>query len=79
MLEWLGGFVDTAGAIAGAQRACLLPICPELVRHRDGGGETLALTLPGDPEHSVKEARVPGPSRFVLRDRQWLPEDAPRA
>ncbi len=52
-------------------------VCPELRPQRDASGETLALTLPGDPEHSVREARVPGRSRFVLRDGRWLPEDAP--
>ena len=38
----------------------------------------VALALPGDPEHAVKDQRVPGPSRYVLRGERWQPEDAPR-
>jgi 8-oxo-dGTP pyrophosphatase MutT (NUDIX family) len=49
------------------------PICPEVVRQ----GDTLALTLPGDPEHPVRTPRSPGASRFVLRGTRWLPEAAP--
>ena len=60
-------------ALADAAQACLDPICPELVPQ----GDTMALTLPGDPQHSVKEARVPGPSRYVLRGERWRAEDAP--
>lgn len=53
------------------------PICPKLVK----AGDTLALTLPGDPEHDVEERRIfeaGGPSRYVLRGERWLPEEAPR-
>lgn len=53
------------------------PICPRLVKHIDAQGETLALVLPGDPDHDVREVRVPGPSRYVLRDGQWRSENAP--
>jgi len=60
-------------ALADAARACLEPICPELVPQ----GDTLALTLPGDPQHSVKESRVPGPSRYFLRGEIWRAEAAP--
>lgn len=38
-------------------------------------GDTVAIVLPGDPEHDVRESRVPGPSRFVKRGDQWLPSD----
>jgi hypothetical protein len=38
----------------------------------------MAIVLPGDPEHDLPEPRVPGRSRFVLRQDRWLPEDAPR-
>jgi hypothetical protein len=59
--------------------ACSLdPICPKLVRHVDARGETMALVLPGDPEHDVGEARAPGASRYVLRSDRWLPEPVPR-
>lgn len=60
-------------AVALAARACLDPVCPRLVPC----GDTLALVLPGDPEHEVRETRVPGPSRYVLRGERWRSEDAP--
>ena len=60
-------------ALANAASACLDPICPELVPQ----GDTMALTLPGDPQHSVQVARVAGPSRYVLRGEIWRAEDAP--
>jgi len=59
--------------LANAARACLDPICPELVPQ----GDTMALTLPGDPQHSQKEVRVIGPSRYVLRGERWRAESAP--
>lgn len=65
------------GAFAAAARATLEPICPKLVQHRDASGETLALVLPGDPEHDVREARVAGASRYVLRGEHWRPGSAP--
>lgn len=66
-----------ADVLALAARACLDPICPKLVPHKDAQGETLALVLPGDPEHDVREPRVPGGSRYVLRGERWQSEDAP--
>jgi 8-oxo-dGTP pyrophosphatase MutT (NUDIX family) len=56
-----------------ARSASLEPICPELVPQ----GDTMALTLPGDPEHSVRATRVAGPSRYVLRGSHWRAENAP--
>lgn len=64
--------------IATAQSSCLDPICPRLVPHHDAKGETIALVLPGDPEHDVREARVPGESRYVLRGGKWQSENHPR-
>lgn len=55
-----------------ASASSLEPICPQLVLQADG--ETMALTLPGDREHEVKEPRVPGASRYVRRGTRWLPE-----
>jgi hypothetical protein len=55
------------------EAACLLPICPRLVKQ----GDTIALALPGDGEHEVREPRAPGKVRYVLRDGRFLPEDAP--
>lgn len=67
--------VDDAFALARA--ACLDVICPKLVKHVDESGETMALVLPGDPEHDVKSSRIPGKSRYVLRDGKFLAEDPP--
>lgn len=72
-LQILADCARASEALASAERACLLPICPKLVMHEG----TLALVLPGDPEHDVKEARTPGRSRYVLRGERWLAEDAP--
>lgn len=76
-LEILATEANAAAAIASTTQACLDPICPRLVRHIDAAGETMALVLPGDPEHEVRTSRAPGRSRFVLRGTRWLPEDAP--
>jgi 8-oxo-dGTP pyrophosphatase MutT (NUDIX family) len=73
-LEILADAKTLAGAIAYAKGASLEPICPKLVQHEDEKGQTLALTLPGDPEHGVREARVPGKNRFVLRGDRFRPE-----
>jgi 8-oxo-dGTP pyrophosphatase MutT (NUDIX family) len=76
-LETLATAPDARAAVALADAACLDPICPRLVTHRDARGETLGLALPGDPEHDVRELRSPGPSRYVLRGDRFLPEDPP--
>jgi 8-oxo-dGTP pyrophosphatase MutT (NUDIX family) len=77
MLEILSAASSLAEAVAIASRACLDPICPRMVTHRDGGGDTVAVVLPGDPEHDVPVARVPGKSRFVFRGGRFFPEDPP--
>jgi len=56
-----------------AAKANLDPICPRLVPQAD----TVALALPGDPEHDVRETRVSGKTRYVLRGERWRSEDAP--
>lgn len=76
-LEILATARDARGAIALADSACLDPVCPRLVTHRDARGETLGLALPGDPEHEVRESRSPGASRYVLRGDRFVPEDPP--
>jgi 8-oxo-dGTP pyrophosphatase MutT (NUDIX family) len=77
MLEVLSGARDALDAVEIAARACLDPICPRLVAQRGAGGDTVAIVLPGDPEHDVRDARTPGKSRYVLRDGRFLPEDPP--
>jgi 8-oxo-dGTP pyrophosphatase MutT (NUDIX family) len=70
-IELLAAAGSTDAALAAAERACLDPICPELVQ----AGSTFALVLPGDPEHSERARRIDGTSRFVLRGERWWPED----
>jgi 8-oxo-dGTP pyrophosphatase MutT (NUDIX family) len=74
-LELLVPCGSSDDVLALARRSSLEPICPALVRHTGvDGEESLALTLPGDPEHDVAEVRVPGPSRYVRRGERWVPE-----
>jgi 8-oxo-dGTP pyrophosphatase MutT (NUDIX family) len=75
MLQVLAPARETAEAIAIAEASCLEPICPRVVTHRDAGAtaDTIALVLPGDPEHEVREVRVPGATRYVLRDGRFWP------
>ncbi len=73
-LEILANAHTIAGAIEAARKACLDPICPKLVQHEDESGQALALVLPGDRDHDVREARVPGRLRFVLRGDRFRPE-----
>ncbi|MRG90837.1 hypothetical protein [Polyangium spumosum] len=74
-LELLAGERDVHGAITLAKRQTLQPICPQFV---PGEGEVPPfLALPGDPAHSVRERRIDGPSRYVLRDGRFASEDAP--
>jgi 8-oxo-dGTP pyrophosphatase MutT (NUDIX family) len=79
-LELLATVTSTEEACALAGDLDLAPICPKLVTAKgatDGALDTMALVLPGDPEHDVREVRVPGLTRFVLRGDKWLPEGAP--
>ncbi len=77
-LTVLSAHASVDDAVEAALQASLAPICPRLVPHKDAQGDTLALVLPGDPEHDVPEARVAGPSRYVLRGERWRSEDPPR-
>jgi 8-oxo-dGTP pyrophosphatase MutT (NUDIX family) len=76
-LEVLCAYATTDAALEAALHACLEPICPRLLPHVDRAGSTIALVLPCDPEHDVRELRVPGRTRFVLRGDRFVPEDAP--
>jgi 8-oxo-dGTP pyrophosphatase MutT (NUDIX family) len=68
-LEILSRAGSARDALSFARASCLEPIVPRLVR----AGETLALALPGDPEHDVPVARSPGPSRYVLSGGRFVP------
>jgi 8-oxo-dGTP pyrophosphatase MutT (NUDIX family) len=88
-LELLAGTatVEEAKALAAAQS--LLPICPQFVMadapSLDGaasGPQPRApaapyLALPGDPSHPIREPRIAGPTRFVLRDGRFVSEPPP--
>ena len=74
----LADCASTSAVLAMADASCLDPICPRLVQQKDAAGETMALVLPGDPEHTVGEERVPGASRYVLRGDRWQAENPPR-
>ncbi len=71
-LEQLAPAKTAADVFAIADANVLQPVCPELVQAEG----TLALVLPGDPQHSIREARLPGKSRYVLRGEHWRAEDA---
>jgi hypothetical protein len=73
----LADCTSTKDVLELAASSCLDPIQPTLVKHMDASGETLALVLPGDPEHEVREMRVAGPSRYVLRGERWRAENPP--
>jgi 8-oxo-dGTP pyrophosphatase MutT (NUDIX family) len=73
-LELLAGARDVHGALKLAAGQSLRPICPRFVPG-DGNTPTF-LALPGDPAHDVRECRVDGPSRYVLRDGRFVGEDA---
>jgi 8-oxo-dGTP pyrophosphatase MutT (NUDIX family) len=79
-LELLATVETVAGAFALAAQQCLAPILP--VFH---AGDSAAphppptepfLALPGDPMHPVRQRRVAGPTRFVLRDGRFIGVDA---
>lgn len=65
-LELLTKAGDVAHAMALAEQQSLAPICPQFVPGDEATGPYLA--LPGDSAHDVKEKRVEGSTRFILRD-----------
>jgi 8-oxo-dGTP pyrophosphatase MutT (NUDIX family) len=78
-LEVFARASDARDAVRLADASCVEAICPRLVTHRDERGDTVALVLPGDPDHDVREPRSPGKSRYVMRGDRFLPEDPPTA
>jgi 8-oxo-dGTP pyrophosphatase MutT (NUDIX family) len=82
-LELLLGLGSVDAVFALADTCSLQPICPVLVQQpeRDDepeGAKTMALVLPGDPSHPVRDVLVPGASRYVLRAGKFVPEQAPK-
>ncbi len=74
-LTWLAPHANVASALEAATAHTLAIICPRLIQHVDSQGTTLALAMPGDPEHAVSALLSEGPSRFVLRGERWIPEN----
>jgi len=70
MLSLLADCADVEAALSLAADQSLQPICPEFVP-----GDVPMVVLPGDPQHSVPERRVAGPTRFVVRDGIFVAED----
>jgi 8-oxo-dGTP pyrophosphatase MutT (NUDIX family) len=76
-LEVLCAARDRGDAVGIAAASCLDPICPRVVTHHGADGDSIALALPGDPEHDVGNRRSPGSTRYVLRGDRFLPEATP--
>jgi 8-oxo-dGTP pyrophosphatase MutT (NUDIX family) len=76
-LELLATCRDVRAARSLAMEQSLLPVCPSF--QPDAGDGAPFLALPGDPTHEVRERRVSGPTRFVLRDGRFVSEDPPAA
>jgi 8-oxo-dGTP pyrophosphatase MutT (NUDIX family) len=72
-LDILTACRSASDVVTLASQANLDPICPRLVPQ----GDTMALVLPGDREHDVRETRTAGTTRYVLRGERWQSEDAP--
>jgi 8-oxo-dGTP pyrophosphatase MutT (NUDIX family) len=72
-LELLDTVSDVRSAVALAERQSLLPICPRFVPGGDDKAPYLA--LPGDPSHEIRERRIDGPTRYVLRDGRFVAEE----
>jgi 8-oxo-dGTP pyrophosphatase MutT (NUDIX family) len=69
-LELLSAHSTVDEALDAARKACLDPICPVLIDY-DG---TMALTLPGDPDHPQAAPIIAGRTRYVLRGEHWCAE-----
>lgn len=69
-LELLAKEHDVQSAFQLAARQTLLPVCPEFVAE-----DPPFIALPGDPAHSIREKRVDGPTRYVLRDGRFVSEE----
>ncbi len=62
-LELLSAVRSVDAALALADQQSLAPICPKVISF-----DPLTLVLPGDSQHPIAEARVAGPTRFIMRD-----------
>ena len=75
----LAGCATTDAVLAMAEASCLDPICPRLVpARRTTPARRWRSCCPATRSTTVREERVPGGSRYVLRGDRWLAEDPPR-
>lgn len=65
-LELLTSAANVRAAMDIAEQQSLRPICPRF--SMGDGADAPYLALPGDPSHDVRERRIGGSTRFVLRD-----------
>lgn len=72
-LELLASVTTVAEAFNLARTASLEVICPRFLV--EDGAPVLA--LPGDPQHEIREPRIAGGSRYMLREGRWTSGDAP--
>ncbi len=68
-LQLLAGRRTLAEAFAVARDSTLAVICPRFLVENDQP----VLALPGDPKHEIREPRIGGSSRYLLRDGRWVP------
>jgi 8-oxo-dGTP pyrophosphatase MutT (NUDIX family) len=71
-LQWLLARPSIDACLRDARAACHDVICP---RFKIVDGVPI-LALPGDPLHEIRERRIEGASRYVLRDAVWRSEEA---
>jgi 8-oxo-dGTP pyrophosphatase MutT (NUDIX family) len=70
-LSHLSRFPDVASALDAAKKQLPPTIFPEAF---DKNGERV-ICYPGDPEHSVAQRALPGPTRLLYRNRRFEPSD----
>lgn len=73
-VQLIGECKGTEGVLALAHSSNLDPIMPKVLRDAEN---KLTLLLPGDPEHDVKEQRIAGTTRYVMRENRFFPVDYP--
>lgn len=66
-LELLAEFESTASILKDTTTRTP-PLVEPLLVQEEG---TIALVLPGHPDHPIREQRIPGPTKFVLEHGRW--------
>lgn len=70
-LAHLARYTHAAQALEAARQQTPPCICPE--NYRDANGE-IFLCYPGDPQHSVPQRALPGPTRLYVRNKRFEAE-----